>query len=93
MANSDPALRAFAHLLPREFRERVFEPALADLHLDEASGERRPWGRAILVAECLRLGLPRYFWARGRPTRLTIAVVSTLVVFALLLRRKYAWKD
>ena len=92
MASSDAGLRFFAWLLPAEFRERVFDPALADLRRDELSGEPRPWGRAVLVAECLRIGLPQYFWSRGRPTRLTIAVVSTLAVVVLLLRRAYGWK-
>jgi hypothetical protein len=93
MASSHAALKLFARLLPADFRERVFEPALEDLRLDELSGASRPWARAILVVECLRLGVPRYFWSRGRPTRLTIAVVSMLVVVALMLRRSYAGRD
>ena len=95
MARSGWWLRAFARLLPREFRERVFEPAWADLQLDErqpAAAQRLSWvGSLVLVAECVRLGLPQYLWRRGRPTRLAVGTLALLVVVSLLvLRRNYA---
>ena len=96
MARSDAWLLAFARLLPAEFRERVFEPALADLRLGENQTIGRPpsaWmSRFVLVAECLRLGTPQLLWRRGRPTRLATVVVGLLgVVSLLLLRWSYAY--
>jgi len=96
MRSADRVLAWFARALPREFRERVFEPALADIRLGDADGTSRRWARAALVVECLRLGMPRHLWRRGRPTRTAFAVVvvALLVVLAAA-RRNYAaqWKD
>jgi hypothetical protein len=96
MRTDDRVLRRFAHVLPREFRERVFEPALADIRLDELT-RRRPFARLILAAECLRLGLPQYVWARRRPTKLgiTLAIAATVAVGVIVgVRLRYAaqWK-
>jgi hypothetical protein len=91
MADSDRLVRLISHALPRELRERVFEPALADLRLREAEGsERLPrWlARLILLLECVRLSIPRAFWRRGRPTRLAIGLLVTLTLFRLLLARQ-----
>jgi len=91
----DRLVRGFAHLLPREFRERVFEPALADIRLDELT-RRRPFARVILAVECLRLGLPQHVWVRRRPTRLGITVAVAVAVALLVVGRlRYAahWKD
>jgi hypothetical protein len=95
MHDGDRALRWFARALPREFRDRVFEPALADLRLDEAGGERRRWARVTLALECMRLGLPQYLWRRRRPTRAAIALgVGAIVVTLVAVRLRYAaqWK-
>ena len=58
-------LRAFSRLLPPEFRERVFGPALSELEIDERLNPvgfaSRLVSRAILLAECLRLG--RFLWS------------------------------
>ena len=97
MARRHVALRAFAQCLPNEFRERVFEPALEDLTYDERSrsgGARALWtARLVLVAECLRLGLPQLVWRRGRPTRFAAAALAMIMFISLLvLRRNYtAW--
>jgi hypothetical protein len=82
-------LALFARLLPREFRERVFEPALGDLRLEQ----RGRLAMALFVLECLRIGLPQQIWHRGRPTRLGVAVFVVSFVFAAgyaLLRRAYS---
>ena len=94
MVDRDRFLRAFARLLPREFRERVFEPALADIRLDEST-LRRPFARAILVVECVRLGVPQHVWRRGRPTIAAVALVVALALSAfVVVRLRYAaeWK-
>ncbi len=82
-------VRAFARILPHEFRERVFEPAWADILLveHEAGGEGRGAFRArcVLVLECLRLGLPQLVWHHGRPTRLARRGAVALAVIAALL--------
>jgi hypothetical protein len=91
MGGSERSLRLFAHLLPRGFRERVFEPALADIRLNEADGTRRRWARAVLVVECLRLGIPQHLWRRGRPTRAAVALgVAAIIVLVVAVRRRYA---
>jgi hypothetical protein len=91
MARKDAVLQGFARLLPCEFRERVFEPALTDLWLDEddtnARGSRRWIARLVIVAECLRLGIPQLVWRRGHPTRLGGALLATMLVVALLVQR------
>jgi hypothetical protein len=94
MRNSDRLLRGLARVLPREFRERVFEPALADIQLDEVTTPR-PFARTILLVECFRLGMRQHLWHRGRPTGIAVALVVMLVVGALVASRlRYAadWK-
>lgn len=91
MARKDAVLQAFARLLPADFRERVFEPALTDLWLSEggvdARSSRRWVARLVIVAECVRLGLPQFVWRRGRPTRLGGALVAAMLVVSLLVQR------
>ena len=91
MAPEDAVLRAFARLLPAEFRDRVFEPALADLRLNEretiASPGARLTARLVIIAECARLGMPQLLWRRGRPTRLGGALLAAVVISALLVQR------
>jgi hypothetical protein len=91
MPERDGSLRLIARMLPREFRERVFEPALADLHLDEAGLVARRWARVLLALECLRIGLPQHFWRRHRPTRAAVILVATAFVVAVAAARlRYA---
>jgi len=89
--DSEALLGCFARLLPRELRERVFEPALADLHFDERSHRRGRWrrvaSRLILVAECVRLVASRLVWRRRRPTRLSLAFLLALALVALAIQR------
>jgi hypothetical protein len=90
MGCSDTTFHVVARLLPREFRERVFEPALVDLQLEEADPARRSsrtLARVVLVAECLRLGVPQYFWYRRRPTRLTMGLVAVFVAAMIVVQR------
>src|SRR5262245_7242743 len=90
MPDSDRIVRGLARALPKEFRERVFEPALSDIQLDELT-RRRPLARALLVFECFRLGVPLYFWRRGRPTVVTVALLIALVLGAAVsVRLRYA---
>jgi len=96
MRRADRALALFARALPLEFRERVFEPALADIRLSDADGTSRRWARTVLVIECLRLGVPRYLWRRGRPTRAAFALVAVVLLVVLAAARlRYAaqWKE
>jgi hypothetical protein len=80
----DRALRWLSRLLPSEFRVRVFEPAVADLHLDESEQGLRRWARLALAIECLRIGLPQHLWRRRRPTRFAVAVGVAAIVVALV---------
>ena len=41
----------------------------------------------ILIAECLRLGVPQFVWRRGRPTRLGFSVLAVILLLALLIQR------
>jgi hypothetical protein len=91
MADSDRVVRMISRILPRELRERVFEPALADLHVSEAGSPptpRRRLARLVLVLECTRLSIPRLLWRRRRPTRLAIGMLVMLMLFRLLVARQ-----
>jgi hypothetical protein len=88
-------LKVLIRLLPKEFRERVLEPALADLRLDEhASPHTRGWhliARGMLMIECVRLGVPQLVWRRGRPTRLGVIAVLVIALASLAAQRiRYA---
>jgi hypothetical protein len=90
MGRSDRALRVVGRLLPSEFRQRVFEPALADLRLDEAGPGARSnhvLARIALVAESLRLGVPQFFWYRRRPTWLGMSLVGVAVIALIAAQR------
>lgn len=61
--------------LPREFRDRVVEPAYNDLLAEELAdlesfAAHRAWSRVRFSFSCLRVGVPQLFWNRGRPTLL-----------------------
>ena len=91
MAPRNLILRALPRLLPQEFRERVLEPALADVEHEERSSRvrrsRRWLALTILIAECLRLGVPQFVWRRGRPTRLGLSVLAVILLLILLIQR------
>jgi hypothetical protein len=75
-------------LLPRDFRERVFEPALADLRIEEAELSRRRWlARVVLCAECVRLMLPSLVWQRRRLTKVGAAMLVGLLIAIIVLQR------
>lgn len=82
--------RWLGRLLPRSVRERVFEPAFADLYRDtlerrsRASASRVPFAfRALATyAGCTPPALARLFVVRGKPTRLSRAL-GVLVVVSL----------
>ncbi len=98
MAATEVILRALARVLPSEFRERVYEPALSDLEFEEArsgaAGLARWLPRAVFVGECLRLGIPQLVWRRGRPTRFATALLAVIVLAALVIQRiNYAASD
>lgn len=91
-------LRAVTYLLPREFGDRVLQPAWDDLRFNELSdpGSTSRTGRLgrrlHLLLECLRLGLPQYLWCHGKPTRLARVVGTGVLVVAIVLKllsRKY----
>lgn len=88
-------------MLPREVRERVFDPALADLTrawLTERPGVRRlPVLVRVLgmLIRCVPIAVPRLFFVRGRLTKAgRIAfggsVVVILLVLGLSLVQEYA---
>ena len=87
--------RGFSRILPREFRERVFEPAWADILLEERAEGRRPSvfrARFVLFLECLRLGLPQLVWHRGQPTQLArrgLTAIAVIVALILMMRTGY----
>lgn len=82
-------------LLPGHARERLFDPAIADL---VAEGVRRQAGPpprirvALLVLECLRLSFPRAFVRNRRPTAFAWGMFATLVVLVALATLRSALK-
>jgi hypothetical protein len=91
MVDSHSLLRAFGRLLPRQFRDRVFEPALADLELELRLSTTPRWKKslavAILIGESLRIGVPYFVWQRGRPTRFGAALLASILIATLLVQR------
>lgn len=86
-SGADRILHFVARALPREFRERVFEPALADLRIHENGAPSNGLARVFLAFECLRIGLPQYVWRRGRPTRLGVTLACALLVVGFVAMR------
>jgi hypothetical protein len=85
--------RALGRLLPQDVRERVFEPAFADLVRLwlESSGRagRAPFGLQALgtYARCVPIAVPRVLVRHGRLTRVGHIVVwggAALVLFVLV---------
>ncbi|HEY2824746.1 MAG TPA: hypothetical protein VGI83_04305 [Gemmatimonadales bacterium] len=95
MAPKQPLVLALARVLPREFRERVFEPACTDLMLEHhaagyasASALR---AQLVIALECLRIGLPQFFWSHGRPTRAArYGLVAAALLAVVVMRIMYA---
>lgn len=91
------ALERFGRLLPRSFRERVFEPAVADLVLTNRANhrERRPGALAqlSLIMTCLWVLVLQIAWQQPtprRPLRVARNVVLLLVVtWYVILRIRY----
>lgn len=89
-------LEGFARLLPRTFRERVFDPALADLVLTHrAEQARRPGALAqlALVACCTWVLVSQIAWRQitpRRPVRLVRTVaLAVLLASYLIFRTRY----
>ena len=94
MAHSKPLVLALSRVLPREFRERVFEPACTDLilehHSDGYTNARALRAQLVIALECLRIGLPQFLWHHGRPTRAArLGFVAVAVVAFLVMRIMY----
>jgi hypothetical protein len=90
MSGKDRFLVVLSHILPREIRERIFDPALDDVWMREASDpsrRHRMFDRVVLVLECARLGATHLVWQRRRPTRLVLAASAAIALATLLIAR------
>lgn len=77
-------------ILPRDVRERIYEPALADLlraWLGRTERWRLPlWAHVLrTLAGCSRVAVPRLFVVRGRLTTFGRMCCATAVVAALVI--------
>lgn len=91
---ADTMLLWLGRILPREFVDRVAEPALSDeVHHWSANGRVPLLGRARFLCSCLLVGAPQWFWARRRPTRVTLflagSALAVLIALVLLARSVY----
>ncbi len=82
--------RALGRLLPRDVRERIFEPAFGDLTyhwLTSAGGRRLPFGLRALSTYlgCFPVAIPRLFVRRGRLTGFGRASVWAVAVLATVM--------
>lgn len=90
-------LKNLARLLPRTFRERVFEPAWADLVLtgrgDYSAHGPSALAQLTLLATCLWVLVLQILWQQvtwRRPVRIARTVVLLLVVTGyVILRARY----
>lgn len=92
--------RRIGRILPRDVRERIFEPAFYDV-VRVWLGERGARGRVPLgvrvlwtVLGCVRIALPGLVVSRGRLTRLgrfawITAVGASILVTLLIVLRPY----
>ena len=86
-------LSRIARALPVDFRERVFDPAVADLILDghlRRRGASRRLAEVRLLAECVRLLAPRILVRPGprvRPLRAALLALAMAMLGALVLAR------
>ena len=81
-------------ILPREFVDRVAEPALTDeVHHWSARGHVPLLGRTRFLCSCLLVGAPQLFWAHRRPTSVTLflagSAMAVLIAFVLFARSLY----
>ena len=81
-------------ILPREFVDRVAEPALTDeVHHWSARGHVPLLGRTRFLCSCLLVGAPHLFWAHRRPTSVTLflagSAMAVLIAFVLFARSLY----
>ncbi len=91
---ADTMLVWLGRILPREFVDRVAEPALSDeVHHWSASGRVPLLGRARFLCSCLLVGAPQLFWVRRRPTGVALflagSALALLIAFVLLARSLY----
>lgn len=86
--------RALGRLLPKDVRERIYEPAFSDLlhdwltRTDRGRGSLHFGVQAIgTVIGCLPIAVPRLFFRGGAPTRFAwvtlVSLAALLVVFLL----------
>ena len=81
-------------ILPREFVDRVAEPALTDEVRHWSARGRVPLlGRTRFLCSCLLVGAPQLFWAHRRPTGVTLflagSAMAVLIAFVLFARSLY----
>ena len=81
-------------ILPREFVDRVAEPALTDeVQHWSARGGMPMLGRTRFLCSCLFVGAPQLFWAHRRPTAVTLflagSAMALLIAFVLFARSLY----
>jgi hypothetical protein len=81
-------------ILPREFVDRVAEPALTDEVRHWSTRGRVPvLGRTRFLCSCLLVGAPQLFWAHRRPTGVTLflagSAMAVLIAFVLFARSLY----
>lgn len=90
--------RALGRLLPREIRERVFDPAFSDLLRTWVKGRGSagalPFGLHALgtFVGCVPIAVPRLFIDRGRLTRLgrvSLISVGLIVLVVLVMNSVY----
>ena len=82
--------------MPKEVRERIFEPAFSDLLYrwltqSQRSGSRIPFGAQVIatVAGCVPIAIPRLFVRDGALTRfgrISLGSVTVLTIAILLIR-------
>jgi hypothetical protein len=96
--------RVLGRFLPREVRERIFEPAFGDLSYQwlSSDGERRlPFGVGALSTffGCFRVVIPRIFVRGGRLTGFgrasvwTVAVLTTVMLVLANFAQSYGSYD
>ena len=73
-------------LLPRDFVQRVVEPAWEDERTVWLGAGREPFlARTRFFVSCLWVGIPGVFWRAGRPTRTTMLMAGSAVVVIVAL--------
>lgn len=86
--------RMLGRLLPKDVRERIFEPAFADLlhrHLRGGGGNRIPFGLSVIATGlgCAPVAVRWLFVRNGTLTRgswVVLVSLASLLIVVLLLR-------